>query len=153
VPPSLLAPALPEMEQVDERLRQQEHIPMRRVWHVVATMERPRAPAWVIGSLAHEVLAAWRFPGDDLAAGVAHRFERWAQARARGHGITDPRQLADALRRSRQSWSDFGLTRSTRRWQMLIQDSRGTRGLEVIRHVESGILDALYQVWQRQSDC
>lgn len=60
----------------------------QRVWQVVATAKRPQAPAWVIGSIVHEALAQWRFPGDG--------FDDWVKARARGYGLTDSRQLQHA---------------------------------------------------------
>ena len=59
-----------------------------RVWQVVPTTKRPTAPAWVIGSLVHEALALWRFPGPG--------FEAWVSARARRYGIADQRQLRHA---------------------------------------------------------
>lgn len=59
-----------------------------RVWQVVPTAKRPKAPAWVIGSLVHEALALWRFPGPD--------FEAWLTARARQYGLTDASQLGHA---------------------------------------------------------
>jgi ATP-dependent helicase/nuclease subunit A len=70
----------------------------QRVWQVVPAAQTPRAPAWVIGSLVHEALAAWRFPETTSDS----RFERWAGARARSYGLTDPKQLSDAVRRTQQ---------------------------------------------------
>ncbi len=62
-----------------------------RVWQVVAPpAHRANAPGWVVGTLAHEALAAWRFP----AAG----FDDWAVARARACGLTDRHQLEQAAR-------------------------------------------------------
>ena len=59
-----------------------------RVWQVVPTAKRPEAPAWVIGSLVHEALALWRFPGLG--------FDAWITARAREYGLTDASQLGHA---------------------------------------------------------
>jgi hypothetical protein len=39
---------------------------------VVPTVAHPHAPAWLIGSLVHEALAGWLFPG--------FGFELWAEA-------------------------------------------------------------------------
>ena len=63
-----------------------------------------RAPAWVVGSVVHDALAAWRFPdiggyrvagGDEAGSGD---FGRWAESRARSYGLTDANQIADAVR-------------------------------------------------------
>ena len=78
----------------DGRVAEQERDPGQRVWRVVPAVARPRAPAWVVGKLVHEALAAWRFPDADGF------FERWAEAHARSYGLTDARQLADAVRES-----------------------------------------------------
>jgi ATP-dependent exoDNAse (exonuclease V) beta subunit len=112
--PSLL-PAVPWFaEDVDQRTVERERTPPRRVWRVVPAVKRPRAPARVVGSLVHEALAAWRFPDGT--------FERWVKARARGLGITDPRQLVDAaaeakklLNRFRAHWLYREMNRADRR--------------------------------------
>ncbi len=59
-----------------------------RVWQVVPIARRPEAPAWVVGSLVHQALALWRFPGPS--------FEAWVTARAREYGLTDSGQLQHA---------------------------------------------------------
>ncbi len=64
----------------------------RHVWRVAPPAARPYAPAWVIGSLVHEALAAWRFPDAD--------FPRWAAARARSYGLTASRQVEHAISES-----------------------------------------------------
>lgn len=63
-----------------------------RVWQVAPPEAQPFAPAWVIGQLVHEALAAWRFPDGDFAA--------WAAARGRAYGLADRRQLEHAARAS-----------------------------------------------------
>jgi ATP-dependent helicase/nuclease subunit A len=141
LPPPLLASVLPETEGVDDRVVGQERLPVQRVWRVVPAVARPRAPAWVVGSLVHEALAAWRFPGDpDLD------FGRWGHARAGGYGITDPRQLADAMARSRQLLLRFQahplhdeMDRADQRLHEV------PYSLTVDGQVESGIIDALYR--------
>jgi ATP-dependent helicase/nuclease subunit A len=141
VPPPLLAPVQAETEPVDERLVQQDRIPAQRVWRVVPPVRRPRAPAWVIGSLVHEALAAWRFPAEPDA-----EFHRWGEARARGYGITDPRQLADAVGRTQQL-----LVRFQAHFLWHEMDAAELRlhevpySLEVGGQIESGIMDALYR--------
>jgi ATP-dependent helicase/nuclease subunit A len=146
MPPPLLDPVAPGREHVDPKLLEQDRIPPQRVWRVVPPVKRPRAPAWVIGSLVHEALAAWRFPNGAAPVGAVHGFEHWAEARAREYGITDAQQLADAVRRSRQlllrfeSHSLYG--------EMDGADLRLHEvpySLVVDGRVESGIIDALYQ--------
>ncbi len=62
--------------------------PPDHVWQIVPTAKRPGAPAWLIGSLVHEALALWRFPGSG--------FDKWVAARAHAYGLTDARQLKHA---------------------------------------------------------
>jgi ATP-dependent helicase/nuclease subunit A len=141
VPPPLLAPVQPAWDEVDEGVVEQDRIPVQRVWRVVPAVDRPRAPAWVIGSLVHEALAAWRFPGDP-----GLDFGRWGEARARGYGITDPRQRDDAVRRTRQLLRRFQAHALYRE-----MDGADLRLHEVPYscmvngRVESGIIDALIQ--------
>ncbi|HSR33388.1 MAG TPA: UvrD-helicase domain-containing protein [Anaerolineae bacterium] len=141
LPPPLLAPVAAGEETVDPRLHEQERIPPQRVWRVVPAVRRPRAPAWVIGSLVHEGLNAWRFPG----GGSDHSFERWARSRARGYGLTDAQQLADAVRRLRQFLLRFRahflygeMEHAERRLHEV------PYSLVVDGRVESGLMDALY---------
>jgi ATP-dependent helicase/nuclease subunit A len=138
LPPPLLAPIEPGQEQVDAETAGQERDPPQRVWRVVPAVKRPRAPAWVVGSLVHEALAAWRFPDGG--------FELWAEARARGHGITDADQLVDAVRQSRRLLERF-------QTHPLFEEMDGAdRRLHEVPYTvvvddrpESGIIDALYQ--------
>jgi ATP-dependent exoDNAse (exonuclease V) beta subunit len=91
--------------------------------------------------MVHEALAAWRFPGDP-----DFDFEQWGEARARGYGITDSRQLADAVGQTRKLLVRF-------RADPLYgdMDSANLRlhevpySLEVDGRMESGIIDALYR--------
>jgi ATP-dependent exoDNAse (exonuclease V) beta subunit len=147
LPPPLLEPVLPRDEEVDAKVADQERIPPQRVWRVVPAVKRPRAPAWVLGSLVHEALAAWRFPEGDAPAASLGRFESWARARAREYGIADPDQLADAVRRSRQLLLRFHghplygeMDGAARRLHEV------PYSLEVDGRAESGIIDALYQL-------
>jgi len=145
LPPPLLEPVLPGEELVDRRISERDRIPPQRVWRVVPAVKRPRAPAWVVGSLVHEALAAWRFPDDAPSTGSGQGFERWAKARARGHGLTDPRQLADAGRQSQLLLRRFQLhplyakMEGADRRLAEVPYSRVVDG-----RVESGIMDALY---------
>ncbi|MBC8449775.1 MAG: UvrD-helicase domain-containing protein [Chloroflexi bacterium] len=142
VPPPLLAPVRAGEETLDARTATQERTPPPRVWRVVPAVERPRAPAWVVGSLVHEALASWRFPG---IAGPAESFDRWAQARAREHGIADGRQLVDAVNQTAR------LLRRFRDHPLYEEMDRAERRLHEVPYslivggcVESGIMDALF---------
>lgn len=140
-PPPLLGPVLPETDVRDLRAAEQARIPVQRVWRVVPAVKRPRAPAWVVGSLVHEALAAWRFPG-----GPDPDFHRWGEARTRGYGITDSRQLADAVRRTRQLLARFRahpLYDEMDRADLRLHEV--PYSLAVDGRVESGIIDALYR--------
>jgi ATP-dependent helicase/nuclease subunit A len=142
IPPPLLAPVEPEMEQVDEGVQERT---WQRVWRVVPAAEWPRAPAWVVGYLVHEALAAWRFPSGEAHPVTGHGFDLWAAARARGCGLTDARQLADAVRRTRQLLLRF---RSHALYGEMNAAARRLHevpySLMVDGRVESGIIDALY---------
>ena len=134
--PRLLAPVGEEPEVLDQPTSQREPATQQRVWRVVPRALRPRAPAWVLGSLVNQALAAWRFPD----AG----FGRWAQARARSHGLTDPRQLADAASHSGRLLTRF------QGHPLYHETDTADRRLHEVPYsylvdgrVESGIMDAL----------
>ncbi len=137
--PPLLTPVTAGEEHVDEKTAESERDPPRRVWRVVPVVERPTAPAWVVGSLVHEALAAWRFPEQT-------QFVRWTQARARSYGLTDPRQIDDAVAETRRL-----LQRFCAHWLFQEMDSAEERlhevpySLLVAGRLESGIIDALYR--------
>lgn len=98
VPPALSTkmvmgerPSMPPLQEpvlVESATESADDETPQRVWQVVPTARRPKAPAWVVGSIVHEALALWRFPG----AG----FDAWVTARAREYGITDSQQLGHA---------------------------------------------------------
>ena len=122
---------------MDQRVSEQDRIPPQRVWRVVPSVKRPRSPAWAVGSVVHEALAAWRFPDDG--------FERWAEARARGYGITDAQELDDAVRQSRRLLLRFQADSLCQ--EMDQADPRLHEvpySLEVDGRIESGIIDVLY---------
>ncbi|MGB4803534.1 MAG: PD-(D/E)XK nuclease family protein, partial [Anaerolineae bacterium] len=108
---------------------------------VVPAAARPRAPAWVIGKLVHAALAAWRFPDAE------DTFEHWAAAQARTYGLTDARQLTDAVHESRK------LLLRLRAHPLHAEMSGADRRLHEVPYslvaadgrVESGIVDALYR--------
>ena len=159
LPPPLLAPIYPAEERMDRRMAGQDRVPPQRVWRVVPAVARPRAPAWVVGSLVHAALAAWRFPGDsapgrhgDFAAGTSRgaqeqagdSLDRWLEARARGYGLTDRRQLDDAIRESRRLLLRFQA--HALHTEMAASERRLHEvpySLEVDGRIESGIIDAI----------
>ena len=111
--------------------------PPRRVWQVVPTVRQPRVPAWVIGSIVHESLAAWRFPDES--------FESWAEARAHQYGVTDPRQLHRAAQESRRLMLAF--REHTLFAEMVAAERRLHEvpfSLEIDGRTENGTIDALY---------
>ena len=137
LPPPLLQPVPAVTEEVDEPVAEQDRVPRRRVWRVVPTADRPRAPAWVVGSVVHEALASWRFPDGG--------FEHWAEARAKGYGITDSGELTSAIRQSRRLLTRF---REHSLFDEMDQAERRLHevpySLDVGGRVENGIIDALY---------
>ena len=145
LPPPLLEPVSPGIEQVDQRTLERDRVPPQRVWRVVPAVKRPRAPAWVVGSLVHEALAAWRFPDGEPSTGSGRSFERWAEARARGYGITDSRELADAVRQCQRLLLRFQAHPLYQEMDTAQQRLHEVPySLTVDGRVESGIIDALY---------
>lgn len=132
LPPPLLAP-LP----VTSRQQEAGEDKSRRVWQVVPDAREPTAPAWVVGLLVHEALAAWRFP--------EAAFEQWAVARARSYGLTDREQLSDAARRAYILLTRF---QKHELFQALEKAERRLHevpySLEQNGQVESGSIDILY---------
>jgi ATP-dependent helicase/nuclease subunit A len=156
LPPPLLAPvaALPEM--LDEPTAAQERVPAERVWRVVPAVAYPTAPAWVVGSLVHQALAAWRFPewaAPEAGASSQGAWDIWMEAQARGYGLVDREQLRDAVQTAR------GLLRRFQASTLYQSMAAATRRLHevpysIIGHggqPESGTIDALILVdgsWQ-----
>jgi ATP-dependent exoDNAse (exonuclease V) beta subunit len=137
LPPPLLGALTHLPEEVDRRTREKERDPPRRIWRVVPPIDRPRAPAWVIGSLVHDALAAWRF--QDGA------FDRWAQARARELGVTDLRQLGDCARQAGRLLDRF------RRHPLAEEMSQAQRRMHEVPYdlesdgrYERGVIDAMF---------
>ncbi len=109
-----------------------------RVWQVVSTAKRPQAPAWLIGTLVHEAIALWRFPGNG--------FERWVRARSKTYGLTDKLQLADAV-------SEVGrLLQRFQNWDLFPEIENAKVRFHELPYnydlgdtVETGYIDLLYQ--------
>ncbi len=99
----LLDPLIPPSSTTDDDTEATHRDPPRRVWRVVPEQTRPTAPAWVVGTLVHGALEQWLFPD-----GVV--FARWAEAEARGRGITDAAELHNAVQRAARMLTRFQAT-------------------------------------------
>lgn len=82
LPPPLLTSFAPAVIAAD-RVVAGETMP--RVWQVVPSELRPAVPPWLPGTLVHEALAVWRFPGEG--------FDGWVTARAHQYGLIDGAQI------------------------------------------------------------
>ena len=138
----LLSGVEPRPLRVDEAVSDAERDPPPRVWQVVAERRRARAPAWVVGEVVHQALAAWIFPEhgyDDFA--------RQAVAVTQHAGLTDEARAADAVRRAARMLDRFCATELYTRMGTAEQ-----RLAEVPYSVvdgegrpDSGVIDALWK--------
>ena len=112
-----------------------------RVWQVVPHEQRLWAPGWVIGSMVHKALAAWRFPGEG--------FGDWAATLARSFGLVDRRQISHAVEQSGRLLVRF---RRHALWDQMARAERRhhevpysiTAGKGAKKSPESGVIDVLY---------
>lgn len=139
VPPPLLLAVDADPVVFNAQNAEADRDPPQRVWRVVAPARRPRAPAWVVGSMVHEALARWRFPDAT--------FERWAEARCRHYGLADAAQTANAYHETAKLLQRFqahalytDMSGADRRLHEVPYSLIAENG-----HVESGIVDALYR--------
>ena len=88
--PTLVGP-LAASPAEDDRQVAIDRDPPERVWRIVPPGEGTSAPQWVIGKLVHAAIAKWRFEGLD----------DWLQAKARGLGVTDARELKGGVSRAK----------------------------------------------------
>ena len=131
--PELLKAVQPGRQTIDERTELRE-----RVWQVIPTSRRPAAPAWIVGSLVHEALRAWRFPDAD--------FDNWAKARAQVLGLLDAQRLGDAVRKTSL------LLRRFQEHPLYAEMAAAERRLHEVPYtlmddqgrLEQGIVDAIY---------
>jgi ATP-dependent exoDNAse (exonuclease V) beta subunit len=133
--PTLVGP-LPASPAPDDRQAAIDRDPPERVWRIVPPGEGTSAPQWVVGKLVHAAIAQWRFEGLD----------DWLQAKARGLGVTDARELKGGvsrakmvLRRFRQHplWAEIG-TADIRQHETPYSWQDGNR-------IEQGVIDVLYR--------
>lgn len=136
--PQMLDPVATSQDELDEESQRKEQDPPLRVWRVIPAVQRPRAPAWIVGLLVHEALAVWRFPNDE--------FDRWARSRAREHGLADQQRLDDAVRQTRRMVGRFKahslyseMQLAERRLNELPYSLVDDDGL-----IQQGIIDALF---------
>ncbi len=101
----LLADVVPSALRVDEAVTGAERDPPPRVWRVVPERRQVWAPAWVVGEVVHQALAAWTFPGSD--GGV---FTRQSVAVMHHLGLTDEARVADGVRRAARMLDRFQVT-------------------------------------------
>ncbi len=87
--------------------RAREAGPPQRVWRVVSTARRPRAPAWVVGKLVHECLHRWRFPAEVRRGFPDDVFENFLRPFAIELGLTDPAEIHAAVQESRRLLERF----------------------------------------------
>jgi len=135
----LLAPLIPPSATTDDDTEAEHRDPPRRVWRVVPEKSRPTAPAWVVGTLVHGALEQWLFPD-----GVV--FAQWAEAEARGSGITDSAELRNAVQRAARMLTRFQAT------ELYAEMNDATQRLHEVPYtlvtpdsaLERGKLDALF---------
>lgn len=134
----LVAALAPPPAAADESERAAAHDPPPRVWRVVPAHGRPTAPAWVVGQIVHSALAIWRFPDAD--------FDGWAAAEARSYGLTDGREIHDAVLRAARMLRRFQETPLCR--AMAEADQRAHEVpyslLTPASSLESGTIDCLF---------
>ncbi len=102
-PPSLdlLAPvAAPAVSAGDDKWEEREREPPRRVWRIVPRADRPRGPAWVVGSLVHAALRYWRFPDRP-------GFVEFVRPYALEAGLTDNQEIQETIALARRLLARF----------------------------------------------
>jgi ATP-dependent exoDNAse (exonuclease V) beta subunit len=133
VAPLMLTPS----GQRDEKTREREAEPPKRVWRVVPRAKRPAGPAWVVGKLAHEAIRRWRFP--DVAG-----FDVFLYPHALEAGLTDRAEISNVIREARRLlerfrqhplWAEMN---AAQRWHELPYAVAG----------DAGIVDLLYRAGQ-----
>ncbi len=128
----LLAPLASPPSPTDNKIRTRESDPPQRVWRIVSTTKRPRAPAWLVGRLVHEAIRRWRF--DDL--------DNFLNPFALEAGLTDEAEIRAAIHEARQMLEHL-------RDHPLFQElDAAERHHEIPYYLpnERGIIDLLYRV-------
>jgi ATP-dependent helicase/nuclease subunit A len=138
LPPPLLGPVVLAKGEPEEAGPIRERIPRQRAWRVVPRSTGVGIPRWVVGSLVHEALAAWRFPGVG--------FNEWLAARARQYGLSDAREVGQVVDESAR------LMARLRAHPLYTTMAAAERRFHEVPYtlmtddkVESGAIDALFQ--------
>lgn len=139
--PAMLEPVIAQVATADERMRERERHPPRRVWRVVPTEREREAPPWVVGNIVHAALAQWRFDDPD--------FDAWAEVQARRYGLTDRWRIDHARRRARLllerlrgHWLYAEMEAARPRWHEIPYSVAWEDGIDV------GVIDVLYRTAQ-----
>ncbi|MDF1512308.1 MAG: UvrD-helicase domain-containing protein [Anaerolineae bacterium] len=141
-PPFMMLDTLvPETVVVDEKTQEEARQPPRKVWRIVPSGEDAGAPGWVTGTLVHQALSRWTFPGEP-------GFARWLEVLTAGCGVVDVRARQNAVRHASQLLVRF-LTSDLYR-VMMSADIRMSEVpytvLDEMKRLEYGRIDALYRI-------
>jgi ATP-dependent helicase/nuclease subunit A len=143
LPPPLLGPVVSRKGAPDDPEAARERTAPRRAWRVVATGRGASAPRWMVGSLVHEALAAWRFPGEGFLEWLAGRVHRYGFNNAEGvREVVE--EAARLMARLRAHPFYTTMDEAERRFHEV------PYSLMIDGEVESGAIDALYRrdgVW------
>lgn len=132
--PDLVAPIQPKPQGPgDEKIRNRESDPPRRVWRIVSRARQPVGPAWVLGKLVHEALRHWYFPGE--------QFERFIRPFALEVGLTDPAEIKTTIREVRRVLARF----QEHPLYAQLETARRYHEVHYVMPESSGIIDLLYQ--------
>jgi ATP-dependent exoDNAse (exonuclease V) beta subunit len=111
-----------------------------RAWYIFAGERRRQVLGRMVGTLVHEALAFWRFPGTG--------FKEWIMARARSNGLTDEKEIEEATSRVEILLTRFQaddlfevMDSADRRLAEVPYDRDGDNG-----QPEHGSIDALYLI-------
>ena len=132
--PDLVVPLTAAAETVDEKAREREADPPRRVWRIVPQTKRPSGPAWVVGKLVHEALRRWRFPNTDDFDVLLWPFALEA-------GLTDPAEILATIREVRRLLERFHV----HPLRAEIEAAERYHEVPYALSAGSGIIDVLYR--------
>jgi ATP-dependent helicase/nuclease subunit A len=150
--PDLAAPLrVPEERLLDEKVIAKEADPPQRVWRVVPRAKRPSGPAWVVGTLIHQAIRYWRFPGDD--------FQAFIRPFALEAGLTDPKEIRATIHtverllerfRAHPLWSEIN---AAERYHEVAYSIPGDRGIiDLLYRTEAGWVLADFKTDQLRSE-
>jgi ATP-dependent helicase/nuclease subunit A len=126
-------------ESADDKVREHDMEPPRRVWRVVPTAQRPQGPAWVVGKLVHEALRRWRFPNQP-------NFEVFLYPHALAAGLTDPVEITVTIEEARHLLERFQSDALFAEMNAAERFHEVPYTFEHAGRVETGVIDLLYRV-------